>query len=200
VVINNQAIIVVPTNWIQNCGAPVNLHPFLMNEPIRLQSEKDKQTIAELQSKVDDLNDFIENASIPLHWVNGSGIIIWANQAELDLLGYTKEEYIGKHVSHFHADRETIEDILTRLTKKQTLKNYPARLKCKNGEVRSVLINSNVRWDGDKFVHTRCFTRDISDLKLSEQKKVETVNELIEKNSQLKAEIVSLKAKLNQNI
>lgn len=36
----------------------------------------------ELALRLEELNDFVENASLPLHWVNAEGIIIWANQAE----------------------------------------------------------------------------------------------------------------------
>jgi PAS domain S-box-containing protein len=108
--------------------------------------------------KIDLLIDFIENVTIPLHWVNGSGIIIWANQAELDVLGYTKD-YVGKHISTFHADKEVIENMLTRLINKETLKDFSARILCKNGSIKDVLINSNALWKEDKFVHTRCSTR-----------------------------------------
>lgn len=131
----------------------------------RLESSEKKRE--ELEARVELLSDFVENASIPLHWVNGSGIIIWANQAELDSLGYTKDEYVGKHISNFHADKSVIEDILSRLINKETLKNYPARLLCKNGNVKPVLINSNVLWKNDKFVHTRCFTRELSETETS---------------------------------
>lgn len=146
------------------------------------------ERIKELESEVAEMRDFIENASIPLHWVNGSGIVIWVNQAELDLLGYTKEEYLGSHISNFHADKDVIEDILTRLIKKETLLNYPARLKCKNGDIKFVLINSNVLWKENQFIHTRCFSRDISDLKKIERQKVETVLELQNKNHSLRVE------------
>lgn len=119
----------------------------------------------ELKLRVEELTDFIENASAALHWINGSGIIIWANQAELDLLGYTRQEYLNKHISNFHVDKEVSADILARLIQKQTLKNYPARLKCKNGDIKEVLINSNVYWKDGEFIHTRCFTRDVTELK-----------------------------------
>ncbi|WP_175470442.1 PAS domain S-box protein [Pedobacter hartonius] len=123
------------------------------------QSEKENE---ELRLRVEELTDFIENASLPLHWVDGEGIIIWANQAELDTFGYTKEEYIGFPISNFHADQEVINDILTRLINNETLQNYSARLKCKDGSVKDVLISSNVLRKDGKFVHTRCFTRDIT--------------------------------------
>ena len=58
-----------------------------------------------------------------------------------------------------------IEDILQRLTGGETLHEFPARLRCKDGSVRDVLINSNVRWQDGKFIHTRCFSRDITSQK-----------------------------------
>jgi len=55
------------------------------------------------------------------------------------------------------------EDILRRLSNGETLQNYDAILRCKDGSTRHTLINSNVLWEGNKFIHTRCFTRDITD-------------------------------------
>ncbi|MCE3278743.1 MAG: putative Histidine kinase [Bacteroidetes bacterium] len=169
-------------------------------ETLKIKLEESEKTRLELQSRVDELTDFVENASIPLHWVNGSGIIVWANKAELESLGYSKEEYIGKHISNFHADKNVIEDILSRLIRKETLKNYPAQLLCKNGQIKPVLINSNVLWKDDKFVHTRCFTRDITDLKTLEAKKTDLINELSETNRELRTEIEQLKKKLSENL
>jgi len=128
----------------------------------------------------EELLDFVENASLSLHWVDRNGIIIWANQAELDTLGYTREEYIGQPIKNFHADDHVIADILTRLTANETLLNQAARLKCKDGSIKHVLINSNVyRKDGD-FVHTRCFTRDVTEMVLEAEKKAELINRLEE--------------------
>src|SRR5688500_4267812 len=115
-------------------------------------------------TETEDLQDFIENAPMPLHWVNGSGIVIWVNQAELDLLGYTKEEFLNKHISTFHLDKEVIDDLLYRLINRQTLIDCPARLICKNGDIKHVLINSNVYWKDNVFIHTRCFTKDITEI------------------------------------
>ncbi len=123
----------------------------------------ESNTLEELRRRERELADFIENASVGLHWVGADGTILWANQAELDMLGYTREEYIGRSITEFHADSDVINDILCRLTNKETLHNYEARLRCKDGSIRHVLINSNVMWEEDKFVHTRCFTRDITE-------------------------------------
>jgi PAS domain S-box-containing protein len=136
---------------------------------INERSADELSVLEELRRRERELSDFIENASVGLHWVGADGTILWANQAELDLLGYSGDEYIGRKITEFHADQDVINDILRRLTNRETLRDYEARLRSKDGTVRYVLINSNVMWEEDKFVHTRCFTRDITDRKLAEE-------------------------------
>jgi PAS domain S-box-containing protein len=154
-------------------------------------SLEESVTLEELRRRERELADFIENASVGLHWVGADGTILWANQAELDLLGYTREEYIGRKINEFHADRDVIGDILRRLTNKETLHDYEARLKCKDGSVRHVLINSNVMWEEDRFVHTRCFTRDITERKRAEEELRESrsqLEELLKREQSARAE------------
>lgn len=117
----------------------------------------------------ENLEAFLDNATVGIHLVDADGIILYANKAELELLGYTKEEYIGRNISEFHADKETIENIFSRLTNKEQLNNHEARLRRKDGSIRHVLVSSNVYWIDDKFIHTRCFTRDISGHKKTEK-------------------------------
>ncbi len=116
---------------------------------------------AQRQSQ-EELKDFVENAVEGLHWVGPDGIVLWVNRAELELLGYSRDEYVGHHSSEFHADAAVAADILARLARAGTLRDFEARLRCKDGSIKHVLINSNVLWRDGKFVHTRCFTRDIS--------------------------------------
>jgi PAS domain S-box-containing protein len=141
-------------------------------ELLKAELEQYKLRNAELETRVEELSDFVENASIPLHWVDEKGIIIWANQAELNALGYSYDEYVGKPIADFHADSEIISDILSRLIGNETLNNYPARLKTKDESIRHVLISSNVYRKDGKFVHTRCFTKDITDIKKEQERKV----------------------------
>ena len=146
------------------------LHRELARQNADLAQEMRRRAEAEetLRFERDDLRDFLENAAVGLHWVGEDGTILWANQAELDLLGYTREEYIGRPIAEFHADAGTIEDIFTRLLNKETLHSREARLRCKDGSIRHVVISSNVLWRDGKFVRTRCFTRDITERKRAE--------------------------------
>jgi PAS domain S-box-containing protein len=109
-----------------------------------------------------ELSDFFENAAEGLHKVGPDGTILWANRAECELLGYSLEEYVGRPIADFHADRPVIEKILESLACGETLKNLPARLRCKNGSIKHVLINSSACIEDGKFLYTRCFTRDIT--------------------------------------
>lgn len=109
-----------------------------------------------------ELTDFFENAAIGLHWVGDDGTVLRVNQAELDLLGYSREEYVGHHIADFHVDQAAIEDILSRLQAGEVLNDYSARLRCKDGSIKHVRINSSVFREQGRFVHTRCFTRDIT--------------------------------------
>lgn len=129
------------------------------------EAEERQRAEEALRRAEQELRDFVENATVGLHWVGPDGIILWANRTELEMLGCTKEEYIGHHIAEFHADQAAIEDILQCLQNHDTLHEYEARLRCKDGSIREVLISSNVLWEDDKFIHTRCFTRDITDRK-----------------------------------
>jgi len=115
----------------------------------------------ELRQAQEDIRDFLENAVEGLHWVGPDGRILWANRAEAEMLGYSREEYIGRHIIEVHAEPAVIQDILARLARNEKLVSYPARIRCKDGSLRDVEISSSVLWRDGKFVHTRCFTREV---------------------------------------
>jgi len=111
-----------------------------------------------------DLNDFFDNGAVALHLVGPDGTILKANKAELQFLGYESHEYIGHHIAEFHADKEVIEDILSRLTLGEKLSKYPAKLVAKDGSIKHVEITSSVNFQDGKFVNTRCFSVDVTEL------------------------------------
>lgn len=129
-----------------------------------------KQAERELQRREAELTDFFENAAIGLHWVGPDGTILRVNQAELDMLGYTRDEYVGRNIGEFHVDQPVVEDILARLQAGEVLQNYEARLRCKDGGTKHVRIDSNVYREHGMFIHTRCFTQDITERKRTESR------------------------------
>lgn len=129
-----------------------------------------KQSEEALRRSEAELTDFFENAAVGLHWVGPDGTILRVNQAELDLLGYEPNEYVGHNIAEFHIDQPAIQDILARLKAGEILKDYEARMRCRDSSIKHVRINSSVYWEDGKFVHTRCFTRDITDRKQTESR------------------------------
>lgn len=112
----------------------------------------------------EDPRSFLEHVPVPIHLAAQDGTIIWANAAELELLGYTAHEYVGHNIAEFHAEQHVAQDVLERLKRNEELCDYEARLRRKDGSIREVAISSNVyRRDGE-FIHTRCVTREITHL------------------------------------
>ncbi len=56
---------------------------------------------------------------------------------------------------------------MQRLKNREMVSHHEAELICKDGSTRYVAINSSVLWEGDRFVHSRCFTIDITAQKLA---------------------------------
>lgn len=123
---------------------------------------KQRKLESELHESRKSLVEFAENANVPLHCVDQTGTIIWANNAELALLGYTKDEYLGQPIAKFHANQETINDIFNQLIQGNSLCNYRARLIAKDGSLKDVAIYSSAFQENGKLIYTRCFTIELA--------------------------------------
>jgi len=104
--------------------------------------------------------DFIYNSSIGIHAVSPEGIIVYANECELEVLGYTKGEYVGHHVSEFQIDKNCLADMMARLGRFEKLQNYPAKVQGK-AEVKFIIYNSNVYEKNGEYKHTRCYGTEV---------------------------------------
>ncbi len=141
----------------------------------------------ELRRERNSFRDSVENAPVGVHWVSPDGVILWANQAELNLMGYTREEYIGRKIAEFHTDQEVAARMIEKLAQHETLNDFTAQLRCKDGSCRDVLVSSNVRWEKGVFLHTRCFTKDVT-----ERKKIEAARQQAEDALAWQARIIEL--------
>ncbi|KAL7562723.1 hypothetical protein ACA910_013225 [Epithemia clementina (nom. ined.)] len=124
----------------------------------------------EQRERDSELIDFFQNAPIAMHWLSGEGKVLWANQTELNVLGYTAEEYIGQDIMKFCPDeQELVLEIFKQLGSGNTIKDVPVRFRTKDGKIVHLLIDSNVRYNKNgSFGHTRCFIRDDTGRKIRE--------------------------------
>jgi PAS domain S-box-containing protein len=113
--------------------------------------------------------DILENAPLGVHLVDSSGKILWANKAELEFLGYSSEEYIGREFREFHADQGRFNEILETLQNGGSLTDVEVTLKHKDGSVRIGSITANGYMVDGRFEHSRCFTRDVTQKRKTEK-------------------------------
>src|SRR5262245_44583392 len=130
---------------------------------VRVQERALRESEAEGRRQANQLEVLVDTAAIAMHRIDPDGTILWANDAELQMLGYAREEYVGHHIAEFHDDRTVIADMLARLERGESLREYPARMRCKDGSPRSVLIDSNLLWEDGRFVYAQSFTRDVTE-------------------------------------
>jgi PAS domain S-box-containing protein len=109
------------------------------------------------------LADFIHDAVEGIHRIGPDGTILSANPGQMNLLGYSHDEYVGHHLADFYVERAVYEEFRQRLMKHEVLYDFPSALRCKDGSTTHVLIHATGRWDGDELIYARCFIRDVTD-------------------------------------
>ena len=151
-------------------GKLTRLYPSIERELREAESREARRAAEDaLKRNRQELEDFFDHAPVGLRWDAADGTILRVNEAELKLLGYNRSEYLGHNIVEFFVDESAVNDILAMLNKGDTIENFEARkVLCKNGAVKHVVINSNAMWEDGKFVHSRTFTRDITEHRLTQ--------------------------------
>jgi PAS domain S-box-containing protein len=125
---------------------------------------------ATLSQKEKILADIAEGAPVGLLRLRADGVIQWANPAQLDLLGYSQEDYVGKSAADFYDNPAEGRDVLARLKRGDTLRDYETRLHTRDGSLRTVLINSSASYREDgTLLHARLFTHNITGRRRAEE-------------------------------
>ena len=63
-----------------------------------------------------------------------------------------------------------MDDVLRRVFAGEVVVSRGATLRCHDGSTKDVLLDCSGYWEGERFVHTRCFTRDITERKAVEDR------------------------------
>jgi PAS domain S-box-containing protein len=136
---------------------------------LRTEAAERRDVQKSLQRRESELADILENAIEGVQQVGPDRRILWTNRALLKLLGYSAAEYLGHSLGEFHVHADVFEVFWAKLMRREDVYDFPAELRCKDGSIKQVLIHSNGLWEGDKFVHTRCFIRDVTEQKRLER-------------------------------
>ena len=115
------------------------------------------------------IQDLYDRAPCGYHSLNVEGVIIEINQTELNWLGYTREEVVGKMSMTDLFDAEGValfRSNFPTFLKTGSVNELPFELIAKNGERRSVLVTSNAIYDqAGNFTSTRTTVFDIEQRK-----------------------------------
>jgi len=112
----------------------------------------------------------VEDSPDMIHSLDTNGRIISANKAELESMGYSREEYMGKPVMDIvHPDCfETTRNRLTSVLAGQTISKYETALVTKSGKKINVEVSATPQIAHGKVIATRAIMRDITKRSRSE--------------------------------
>jgi PAS domain S-box-containing protein len=113
-----------------------------------------------------------DNAPDMYHSLDENMIITDCNATEARMLGYKKEEIIGRPLSDFMTEesKRLMQQDFPRLKQLKKLKNLERTFVRKDGSTFPVIINVFADFDSEgRFIRSRAIARDISDLKKIER-------------------------------
>src|SRR5262249_34073243 len=148
--------------------------------------------------------DLYDNAPSGHHSLSADGTIVRINQTELNWLGYTREELVGKKVTEILVpeDHEKYRKNFATFYQQGFIRDLEHTFRRKDGSTFQVLLNATAMYDDNgNYVMSRAIVTDITERKKIEQKLIETNERLVtlndEKNHFLGVTIHDLKSPLN---
>ena len=135
-----------------------------------------------------ELRELLDHAAVGLSFVDPEGRVLWANQTELDFMGFDQSDYVGRRLAESLVDPEVASDLLGRLARREPVSSYEARMRARDGSIKQVLIDGSGLVRYGVFVHSRLSIRDITGLMEREQ----SARRRVEVTSHLKDEFLAL--------
>lgn len=127
----------------------------------------------ELEQTKDRFKNLFEDAPLSYQSLNERGNIIEVNQTWLDIMGYTREETLGKNFSEFlHPDWKNHFYVnFPRFKAVGEVLGVEFEMRKKNGDYIIVAFHGKIAKDkNDNFKQTHCVFRDVTEQKIIEKK------------------------------
>ena len=137
----------------------------LLRDEKALLEDEVKERVKQIQESEEKYRSLFNDAEDMIHIVNREDRIIDVNPMELETLGFTKEEFIGKHyIDLIHPDfKERVNTNFIKLTHGELIKNEISIMVAKNGELIDVEINCVPKMKDGEMTVARTIIRDIRD-------------------------------------
>ena len=147
------------------------------NEQLINEIEEHKSTENALRESEERFRLFYENSPLPYQSLDSGGRFVDVNQAFLDVLGYSKEEIIGRSFSDIMTPEYayTFKKRFKRFNELGYLRKAEFNLIRKDNVTITVLVDGNIEYTLDgAFKQTHCVWSDITDQKLWEGALIES--------------------------
>ncbi|HEY0568681.1 MAG TPA: PAS domain S-box protein, partial [Xanthobacteraceae bacterium] len=146
-----------------------------------------KREAAALRESEERFRILYSKTPLPLHSLDQYGIIEHVSDAWLELLGYEREEAIGRRLQDFlapHADLQRVRDHWFKLVQTGTLRNAEYRFATKSGNILDVLLSASVERNASGHFVVLGGLVDVTAHRLAEEalrqaQKMEVVGQLI---------------------
>ncbi|MCB2182220.1 MAG: PAS domain S-box protein [Desulfobulbaceae bacterium] len=126
---------------------------------------------------------FFENGPEYCYMVSAEGIVLDVNRSALDILGYRRQELVGKPIKSIYVPEELprVSRLFERWNQTGILKDEELVIRTKSGERRTILLSvSAVKNEAGDILHSISVQRDVTDRKKTEEKLQQTATRLRE--------------------
>jgi PAS domain S-box-containing protein/putative nucleotidyltransferase with HDIG domain len=157
----------------------IALAPFISTAMGYLVNERTK-LLKKTKASEEKYRDFYHNAPDGYHSIDAIGTIVEVNDTWLKMLGYERDEVIGRmKITELHTDEglKTFEKIFPEFKREGHIENIEYDFKRKDGSLLPVLINATAAYDEKgNFLKSLSTVRDNSIKKGHEKKLIESRN------------------------
>jgi PAS domain S-box-containing protein len=100
----------------------------------------------EVTARKHQLQDLYDRAPCGYHSLSPDGVIVRVNKTELELLGYTEEEYLGRRFVEFltRESVQTFKENFPRFLETGMVRSLEFDVVCKDGSIRSFLVDGDL--------------------------------------------------------
>ncbi len=141
-----------------------------------------------LLNKANDyLNNILDNTQDMVITTDTNGCVVAFNTGAEQILGYTRNEVVGRSAEMFYLDRKIKKKLREKIKDKGAVKNFEAKFRTKQGiDIHMVITVSQLKDNSGNVIGTVEVGKDIT-------KRIQMENELRKTNKRLESEIMERK-------
>lgn len=102
--------------------------------------------------------DFVYNAPIGISFIGNDNTILYANKKELDIFGYTFDEYVEHNIYEFLVDQSRYNEMIKQILELKSEVQSTQTFLCKNNSHKTVLVTANPKFEDETLIHIRSCT------------------------------------------